>query len=73
MRVFLLAFWLLSLGLAQSLPRILPNDQAVVDLIRSSERRVLLLTPMRMPSAMVDTTSPPFCTYRPGRLLAPVI
>jgi hypothetical protein len=45
MRVFLLAFWLLSFGLAQNLPRVLSNEQALVDLIRSSERRVMLLTP----------------------------
>jgi hypothetical protein len=37
--------WLLGIGLAQNLPRALSNGQAVVDLIRSSERRVLLLTP----------------------------
>ena len=36
---------LLGFGLAQNLPRLLSNEQAVVDLIRSSERRVLLLTP----------------------------
>jgi hypothetical protein len=45
MRVFLLAFWLLGFGVAQSIPRVLSNEQAITDLIRSSERRVMLLTP----------------------------
>jgi hypothetical protein len=37
--------WLLGIGVAQSLPRVLSNEQSIVDLIRSSERRVMLLTP----------------------------
>ena len=36
---------LLGIGFAQSVPRVLSTEQAVVDLIRSSERRVMLLTP----------------------------
>ena len=43
--LLLTLLWLTGIGLAQSLPRVLPNTQAIVDLIRSSERRVLLLTP----------------------------
>jgi hypothetical protein len=44
-RLLLTLAWLLGIGLAQNLPRVLNNEQAVVDLIRSSERRVMLLTP----------------------------
>jgi hypothetical protein len=36
---------LFGICLAQSLPRVLSDEQAVVDLIRSSEWRVMLLTP----------------------------
>jgi hypothetical protein len=44
-RLLLTLALLLGIGLAQSLPRVLSNERAVVDLIRSSERRVMLLTP----------------------------
>jgi hypothetical protein len=45
---------LLGIGLAQSLPRVLSNEQAVVDLIRSSERRVMLLTPKLYGKSIVN-------------------
>jgi hypothetical protein len=44
-RLLLTVAWLLGIGLAQNLPRVLNNEKALVDLIRSSERRVMLLTP----------------------------
>lgn len=46
MRRLLLTFlWLFGICLAQSVPRVLTDERAVTDLIRSSERRVMLLTP----------------------------
>jgi hypothetical protein len=44
-RLLLTVAWLLGISLAQNLPRVLSNEQAVINLIRSSERRVMLLTP----------------------------
>jgi hypothetical protein len=53
-RLLLTLAWLLGIGLAQSLPRVLINEQAVVDLIRSSERRVMLLTPKLYGKALAN-------------------
>lgn len=44
-RLLLLVVWLLGISLAQILPRVQSNEQTLVDLIRSSERRVMMLTP----------------------------